>query len=131
MPERPAPALALRFLFCGAGAVGSLLGAGLAQAGSEVTLIGRPSHVEAVARDGVRMVVAGKVSNLSVLAARPSIAEAGGPFDCAFLTVKRYDTLDAINQLQLALRPGTLLGRFHKGMRNVENIARARPEHAL
>ena len=50
MPERPAAAAPLRFLFFGAGAVGSLLGARLAQAGSEVTLVGRPSHVEAVAR---------------------------------------------------------------------------------
>ena len=50
MPPRAAPAPPLRFLFFGAGAVGSLLGARLAQAGSEVTLIGRPPHVEAVAR---------------------------------------------------------------------------------
>src|SRR5438105_1939497 len=103
----------------------------LAQAGSEVTLIGRPSHVEAVARDGVRMVVAGKVSNQSVLAARPSIAEAGGPFDYVFLTVKGYDTLDAIDQLQLALRPGTILGSFQNGVGNEETIALALPEQAL
>src|SRR5439155_502481 len=131
MPERPAPAPPLRFLFFGAGAVGSLLGARLAQAGCEVTLIGRPSHVEAVARDGVRMVVAGKVSNQSVLAARPSIAEAGGPFDYVFLTVKGYDTLDAIDQLQLALRPGTILGSFQNGVGNEETIALALPEQAL
>jgi len=131
MPERPAPAPPLRFLFFGAGAVGSLLGARLAQAGSEVTLIGRPSHVEAVARDGVRMVVAGKVSNQSVLAARPSIAEAGGPFDYVFLTVKGYDTLDAIDQLQLVLRPGTILGSFQNGVGNEEAIALALPEQAL
>ena len=38
MPERPPTPPPLRFLFFGAGAVGSLLGARLAQAGSEVTL---------------------------------------------------------------------------------------------
>src|SRR5256886_17232468 len=131
MPPRAAPAPPLRVLFCGAGAVGSLLGARLAEAGSEVTLIGRPPHVDAVARDGVRMVVAGKVSNQSVLAARPSIAEAGGPFDYVFLTVKGYDTLDAIDQLQLALRPGTILGSFQNGVGNEETIALALPEQAL
>jgi len=131
MPQRPAPAPPLRFLFFGAGAVGSLLGARLAQAGSEVTLIGRPPHVEAVTRDGVRMVVAGKVSNQSVLAARPSIAEAGGPFDYVFLTVKGYDTLDAIDQLQPALRPGTILGSFQNGVGNEEAISLALPEQAL
>ncbi|TMF97869.1 MAG: hypothetical protein E6I10_06190, partial [Chloroflexi bacterium] len=115
MPERPAAAPPLRFLFFGAGAVGSLLGARLAQAGSEVTLVGRQEHVEAVTRGGVRMVVAGKVSSQSVRAARPTLADAGGPFDYVFLTVKGYDTLDAIEQLQLVLRPGTILGSFQNG----------------
>jgi len=131
MPDRPPAAPPLRFLFFGAGAVGSLLGARLAQAGSEVTLVGRQSHVEAVARDGVRMVLAGKVSNQAVRAARPSIAEAGGPFDYVFLTVKGYDTLDAIEQLQPVLRPGTILGSFQNGVGNEEAIAAALPEQAL
>src|SRR5437667_9144424 len=131
MPPRAAPAPPLRFLFFGAWAVGSLLGARLAQAGSEVTLIGRPPHVEAVARDGVRMVVAGKVSNQSVLAARPTIAEAGGPFDYVFLTVKGYDTMDAIEQLHLVLHPGTILGSFQNGVGNEEAIAAALPDQAL
>ena len=88
-PEEPPPT---RFLFFGAGAVGSLLGARLAQAGSEVSLVGRAAHVEAVARDGVRMVLAGKVSNQSVRAAQPTIEDIGGAFDYIFLTVKGYDT---------------------------------------
>src|SRR5207244_2867951 len=131
MPERPAAAPPLRFLFFGAGAVGSLLGARLAQAGSEVTLVGRQEHVEAVTRGGVRMVVAGKVSSQSVRAARPTLADAGGPFDYVFLTVKGYDTLDAIEQLQLVLRPGTILGSFQNGVGNEEAIVAALPEQAL
>ena len=131
MPDRPAAVPPLRFLFFGAGAVGSLLGARLAQAGSEVTLVGRPPHVDAVTRDGVRMVSAGKVSSQAVRAARPSIAEAGGPFDYVFLTVKSYDTLDAIEQLQLVLRPGTILGSFQNGAGNEEAISMALPEQAL
>src|ERR1700694_1990012 len=131
MPGRPAAPPPPRFLFFGAGAVGSLLGARLAQAGSEVTLVGRQPHVEAVTRDGVRMVSAGKVSNQSVRAARPTIAEAGGPFDYVFLTVKGYDTLDAIEQLQPVLRPGTILGSFQNGVGNEEAIAAALPEQPL
>src|SRR3977135_3298333 len=131
MPERPPTPPPLRFLFFGAGAVGSLLGAGQAEVVSEVTLVGRQPHVEAVTRDGVRMVTAGKVSNQSVRAARPSVAEAGGPFDYVFLTVKGYDTLDAIEQLQLVLRPGTILGSFQNGVGNEEAIAATLPEQAL
>jgi 2-dehydropantoate 2-reductase len=120
-----------RFLFFGAGAVGSLLGARLAQVGGEVTLIGRAQHVDAVARGGVRVVVGGRVSNQSVLAARPTVAEASGPFDYVFLTVKGYDTLDAVEQLQPVLRPGTILGSFQNGVGNEEAIAAALPEQAL
>ena len=122
MPERPPAPPPLRLLFFGAGAVGSLLGARLAQAGSEVTLVGRQPHVEAVTRDGVRMVTAGKVSNQSVRAARPTIAEAGGPFDYVFLTVKGYDTLDAVEQLQPVLRPGTILGSFQNGVGDRKSV---------
>jgi 2-dehydropantoate 2-reductase len=130
MPDRPAPP-APRYLFFGAGAVGSFLGARLAQTGSEVTLVGRQPHVEAVTRGGVRMVVAGKVSSQSVLAAAPSIAEAGGPFDYIFLTVKGYDTLDALDQLQPVLQPGTILGSFQNGVGNEEAIVAALPDQAL
>ena len=121
----------MRFLFFGAGAVGSMLGARLARIGSEVTLVGRAPHVEAVARDGVRTVVGGEVSSQSVLAARPTVAEAGGPFDYVFLTVKGYDTMDALDQLQPALRPGTILGSFQNGVGNEEAIAAALPDQAL
>ncbi|MEK9152929.1 MAG: 2-dehydropantoate 2-reductase, partial [Patescibacteria group bacterium] len=39
----------------GAGAVGCYYGGMLAHAGHEVVLIGRPLHVEAIKRDGLRM----------------------------------------------------------------------------
>src|ERR1700682_4617407 len=131
MPERPPTPPPVRFLFFGAGAVGSLLGARLAKEGSEVTLAGRQPHVEAVTRDGVRMVTVGEGGNHAVRAAGPSVAEAMGPFDYVFLTVKGYDTLDAIEQLQPVLRPGTILGSFQNGVGNEEAIAAAPPEQAL
>lgn len=130
MAERPAVP-SPRILFFGAGAVGSLLGARLAQSGSQVTLVGRQPHVEAVSRGGVRVVDAGKISSQTVLAARPSVTEAEGPFDYVFLTVKGYDTLDALGQLQPALQPGTILGSFQNGVGNEEAIAAALPEQPL
>jgi 2-dehydropantoate 2-reductase len=129
--ERAAPAGQPRFLIFGAGAVGSLIGARLAQAGCEVTLVGRPQNVDAVAREGVRMVVAGKVTNQVVRAARQSVAEAAGPFDHVLLTVKGYDTLDALEQVEPVLRPGTILGSFQNGVGNEEAIVSAATDQAL
>lgn len=131
MAERSAPVAQPRFLLFGAGAVGSLLGARLAAAGSEVTLVGRPPHVEAVTREGLRTMVAGKVSSQTVRAARQTVGEAGGPFDFIFLTVKGYDTLDALEQLARLLIPGTILGSFQNGIGNEEAIAATVPEQAL
>ena len=48
----------------GAGAVGSFYGAMLARAGQRVVLIGRPPHVEAIERDGLRLDMAGQVETL-------------------------------------------------------------------
>src|SRR5256712_9198384 len=39
--------------------------------------------------------------------------------------------MDAIEQLQLVLRPGTILGSFQNGVGNEEAIAAALPEQAL
>jgi 2-dehydropantoate 2-reductase len=75
--------------------------------------------------------VAGKVSSQPVRAARQSLAEAGGPFDFVFLTVKGFDTLDAIEQLGPVLRPGTILGSFQNGVGNEETVTATLPDQAL
>ena len=45
----------MRILIAGAGALGSVFGGFLRRAGDEVTLLGRAAHMEAVARDGLRL----------------------------------------------------------------------------
>src|ERR1700738_1896169 len=44
----------MRIIVLGAGAIGSLYGAKLAQT-NDVTLVGRPDHVSAIQRDGLRI----------------------------------------------------------------------------
>lgn len=45
----------MRVVIAGAGALGSLLGGRLAEAGAEVTLLCRPAHAEAIRRQGLRI----------------------------------------------------------------------------
>ena len=45
----------MRFAVLGAGAIGAYLGAALAQAGSDVTLIARGPHLRAMIEHGVRV----------------------------------------------------------------------------
>ncbi len=45
----------MRICILGAGGLGSVLGGYLAQAGVDVTLIGRPAHMPAIAQSGLRI----------------------------------------------------------------------------
>jgi 2-dehydropantoate 2-reductase len=127
--REPAPRQPSVLIF-GAGAVGSFLGARLAQAGANVTLLGRPQQVAAVGREGVRLQVAGSTTSQAVKAA-PELAAGQGRFDYVLLTVKSYDTPEALDQLYPALLPGTVLGTFQNGVGNEELIAHAYPDQAL
>ncbi|MEO7335851.1 MAG: 2-dehydropantoate 2-reductase N-terminal domain-containing protein, partial [Caldimonas sp.] len=52
----------------GAGAVGSFFGAMLARAGHAVVLVARPAHVQAIAREGLRLEMAGRVETIRLAA---------------------------------------------------------------
>src|SRR5690606_10202453 len=91
MPETSAVAIV------GAGAVGSYFGGMLARGGVPVTLIGRRPHVEAIARDGLRIDGDGFRYRIPV-AASTDIAAARGA-DIVLLTVKTPATEDAARDL--------------------------------
>jgi 2-dehydropantoate 2-reductase len=120
-----------RILIFGAGAVGTFLGARLQQAGGAVSLVGRAPHIEAVAKDGVRIRMMGKALNQPVEAAFQSVSELPGPFEYVLLTVKGYDTTAALDEIRPALQPGTILGSFQNGVGNEETIVSALPDQGL
>jgi 2-dehydropantoate 2-reductase len=78
----------VRFVVVGAGAIGSLFGALLQRAGNDVLLVGRPDHVAAINRDGLKL--EGRTTG-SVPIAAVSELPAGVSIDAALLTVKTYD----------------------------------------
>jgi len=45
----------MKILIYGAGAIGSVIGGFLAKAGHEVSLLGRPWHIEKIKRDGLHI----------------------------------------------------------------------------
>lgn len=87
----------MRVLILGAGGLGSVIGGYLATTGVDVTLVGRPAHVKAIQRDGLRIV--GRRGDILVndhLTAIDAAAEATGPFDYLILAVKAKDTTQAL-----------------------------------
>ncbi|MDT5174361.1 MAG: 2-dehydropantoate 2-reductase [Mycobacterium sp.] len=87
----------MRVCVLGAGGLGSLVGARLAESGADVTLIGRPAHVEAIRRNGLRIDgIRGHSVVHDRLRAVADPADAEGFFDYLLLTVKTSDTAGAL-----------------------------------
>ena len=127
MPARssePVPALG-RVAVMGAGAVGSFYGALLARAGHAVTLIGRPAHVQAIERDGLRLEMAQQTHTVPVRASSDPAAIAGAYL--VLCCVKSGDTEAAAQQMAPYLRADTLLMSLQNGVDNAETLARLLP----
>jgi len=92
----------VRVCILGAGGLGSVIGGYLAQAGVDVTLIGRAAHVESIRRDG--LFITGRRGDFRIranLAAVTSAAQAQGEFDYFILLVKSKDTASALESAGL------------------------------
>ncbi len=92
----------MRVLIVGAGAVGSVLGARLARAGHQVTLVARPAHARAIATHGLHIEGTGAGTfHLPAVTAVPEKER----FDLAILATKTFDLGSAASELGRALPP--------------------------
>lgn len=112
----------MRIAVLGAGAVGCYYGGLLARAGHDVTLIGRPAHVEAIRTRGLRMVwdVEGREETVRVAAAESAEAASGAAW--VLVTVKSGDTQEAACQLAGHLAPGAVVLSLQNGVDNAETL---------
>ena len=105
--DQAAAVAPMRFVVFGAGAIGGVLGARLHQAGSEVTLIARGPHYEAIRRHGLTLETPDETSVLKIAAVDdPAGIEWRGD-EAVLLTMKTQDTAAALAALR-ALAPATV-----------------------
>lgn len=119
----------MRVAVLGAGAVGCYYGGVLARAGHDVTLIGRPTHVEAVRNHGLRMTWEEQGREETVRVAASESASAAAYADWILVTVKCPNTRQAGGQVAPHLAPGALVLSLQNGIDNAEVLARALSEH--
>ena len=107
----------------GAGAVGSFYGAMLARAGHPVVLIGRPAHVEAIRRDGLKLEMGGRTETVALDASSELGAARGA--DLVLVSVKSSDT-DAVSRVLAPLleRAAVVVVSLQNGVENADAIAR-------
>jgi 2-dehydropantoate 2-reductase len=112
-----------RYAVIGAGAVGCFYGGMLARSGTRVTLIGRPPHVEAIARDGLRLESRGFDERIRVDAAADP--RAASEADVVLLCVKSSDTETAIREAAPYLRAGARVVSLQNGFDNASRAGAA------
>ncbi len=112
-----------RIAVLGAGAVGCYFGGMLARAGAPVTLIGRPLHVEAIARHGLFIDGLQFQQHIQV-AASTEISNAGDA-EVVLFCVKTLNTEEASRSLAPHLAPNATVISLQNGVDNVERIRSA------
>ena len=113
----------MRFVMFGAGAVGSVVGAHLTQAGAEVLLIGDGPHVDKIKAEGLKLF--GKYGEF---VCRPAACCDLDDWDyrsddVIFLAVKTYDTPLAVQQLKNTVPADAPIFCFQNTMTNEEMVA--------
>ena len=104
----------------GAGAVGSYIGAMLARAGHDVTLIARPQHVEAIKAHGLVLESRSFHDSIPVQATADASGVAGA--DVVLLCVKSADTDVAGRAMAPHLRPDATVLCLQNGVDNAERL---------
>jgi 2-dehydropantoate 2-reductase len=113
----------------GAGAVGCYYGGMLARAGHSVTLIARPEHVQAIARNGLRMET--KTFDEHVRLAASTEASAVQGAQLVLFCVKSTDTEAAGAQMLPYIAPDALVLTLQNGVDNADRLRPVLQQHAV
>jgi 2-dehydropantoate 2-reductase len=113
----------MRFIIYGAGAIGSLFGAYLAQAGYNTILIGRKSHVDKINLNGLQLITAQGHFTIPLAAVTATGEITSQPGDIIFITLKAQDTAESLDPLSKSFPQDTPVFCFQNGIRT-ESIVR-------
>jgi 2-dehydropantoate 2-reductase len=110
-------------LIAGAGAIGSILGGLLHDAGHEVTLLGRRAHLQAIRCDGLK--ISGLLGDRTVTGMKltDDPAKLGGKFGVILCAVKSYDTAALAAALASGLTDDGVIVSMQNGLGNIEALS--------
>ena len=114
----------MRVAVFGAGGVGAYFGARLAEVGTELAVIARGAHLEAIRADGLRV-----DSVLGDMRVEPAITSAStadvGPVDVVLLGVKTWQVAEAMQSLGPLLGRDTLVVPLQNGVETIDELTSA------
>ncbi len=104
----------MKICIYGAGAIGGYLGAELASAGYEVTLIARGAHLEAIRKNGLTLLI-GDETKVVQAPATDDPAEAG-PQDYVIVALKAHSVSPIVDRMAPLLGPDTAVVTAQNGV---------------
>jgi 2-dehydropantoate 2-reductase len=110
----------MKIALMGAGAVGCYYGFKLARGGHDVVLIGRPQHVEAIERQGLRLETQTLDECIRVSASTEASAAQGAQL--VLFCVKSTDTESAATAIKPHLSPDALVLSLQNGVENADRL---------
>jgi 2-dehydropantoate 2-reductase len=110
----------MKIAVMGAGAVGCYYGFKLARAGHDVMLIGRPQHVEAIERHGLRLETQAFDEHIRVSASTEGSAVQGAQL--VLFCVKSNDTESGAAAIRPHLAPDALVLSLQNGVENADRL---------
>jgi 2-dehydropantoate 2-reductase len=120
---------ALKIAVMGAGAVGCYYGGMLARAGHDVTLIARPSHVQAIKKGGLRLQTQTFDEAVTLVASSETCALAGA--QVVLFCVKSMDTEAAGALMRPHLAADALVLCLQNGVDNADRLQAVLPQHCV
>jgi 2-dehydropantoate 2-reductase len=119
----------MKIAVMGAGAVGSYYGFRLARAGHDVVLIGRPPHVEALQRKGLRLEARDFDESVRVSASAAASAVAGARL--VLFCVKSTDTESGAAAIQPYLGSDAVVLSLQNGVENADRLRALLPQEVI
>jgi 2-dehydropantoate 2-reductase len=118
----------MKIAVMGAGAVGCYYGFKLARAGHDVVLIGRPQHVEAIERQGLRLETQTFDEHIRVSASTEGSAVQGAQL--VLFCVKSTDTESGVS-IRPHLAPDALVLSLQNGVENADRLRALLPQEVI
>nr|AFD03196.1 2-dehydropantoate 2-reductase [uncultured bacterium W4-21b] len=117
----------MNILVFGCGAIGSAFGGFLSRTKHRITLYGRPWHLRAIARSGLRVSgIWGKYNfkQFRLFSDLTRLRKARIPFALVLFTVKSFDTKRACSDLRKVTTPNSVIVSLQNGLGNIEELLR-------
>jgi 2-dehydropantoate 2-reductase len=119
----------MKIAVMGAGAVGCYYGGMLARAGHDVMLIGRPQHVEAIERQGLRLETQTFDERIRVSASTEASAVQGAQL--VLFCVKSTDTESGAAAIKPYLAPDAVVLSLQNGVENADRLRALLPQEVI